>query len=42
MNVQTVRHVNMLNGVVVSESKSQKDELIIQGNDVDNVSQSGE
>ncbi|KAF7776010.1 hypothetical protein Agabi119p4_4403 [Agaricus bisporus var. burnettii] len=37
---KTVRHVNMLNGVIVSESKTQKDELILEGNDVDNVSQS--
>jgi len=35
-----VRHVNMLDGVVVSESKAQKDELILEGNDVHNVSQS--
>jgi large subunit ribosomal protein L9e len=31
----------MLNGVTVSESKAQKDELILVGNDIDNVSQSG-
>jgi len=31
----------MLPGVVVSESTSQKDELILEGNDIDNVSQSG-
>jgi large subunit ribosomal protein L9e len=37
---KTVRHVNMLDGVIVSESKAQKDELIIEGNDIDNVSQS--
>ncbi|KAJ3515457.1 hypothetical protein NLJ89_g1744 [Agrocybe chaxingu] len=37
---KTVRHVNMLAGVEVSESKTQKDELILEGNDVDNVSQS--
>jgi len=37
---KTVRHVKMLDGVTVSESKAQKDELIIQGNDVDMVSQS--
>ncbi|KAF9514131.1 hypothetical protein BS47DRAFT_1343459 [Hydnum rufescens UP504] len=35
-----VRHVNMLEGVTVSESKAQKDELIIEGNDIDKVSQS--
>jgi len=35
-----VRHVNMLDGVEVFESKAQKDELILEGNDVDNVSQS--
>jgi hypothetical protein len=31
----------MLEGVVVSESKNQKDELILEGNDIQNVSQSG-
>lgn len=31
----------MLNGVVVAESKAQKDELILEGNDIDMVSQSG-
>jgi large subunit ribosomal protein L9e len=31
----------MLNGVTVSESKTQKDELIIEGTDIENVSQSG-
>jgi len=35
-----VRNVAMLEGVVISESTSQKDELILQGNDVNNVSQS--
>jgi len=35
-----VRHVNMLEGVKISESKAQKDELILEGNDVDKVSQS--
>jgi len=35
-----VRHANMLDGVTVSESKNQKDELILEGNDIDNVSQS--
>jgi ribosomal protein L6P/L9E len=38
---QAVRHVKMLDGVIVSESKAQKDELILEGNDVENVSQSG-
>jgi len=37
---KTVRHVKMLNGVEISESKTQKDELILEGNDIDNVSQS--
>ena len=31
----------MLDGVTVSESKAQKDELIIEGSDIENVSQSG-
>jgi large subunit ribosomal protein L9e len=31
----------MLEGVTISESKAQKDELIIEGNDIQNVSQSG-
>jgi len=35
-----VRHVKMLEGVEVIESKAQKDELILEGNDIDNVSQS--
>jgi len=35
-----VRHVSMLNGVTISESKAQKDELILEGNDIDMVSQS--
>ena len=39
--VQTVRHVKMLDGVTVSESKAQKDELLLTGNDIENVSQSG-
>lgn len=38
---QTVRHVNMLEGVTIEESKAQKDELILRGNDIDHVSQSG-
>ncbi|KAG8906867.1 hypothetical protein FRB99_005927 [Tulasnella sp. 403] len=35
-----VRRVDMLDGVIISESTGQKDELILQGNDVNNVSQS--
>lgn len=31
----------MLDGVTIAESKTQKDELILEGNDVENVSQSG-
>ena len=30
----------MLEGVIISESKAQKDELVLEGNDVDKVSQS--
>ncbi|TEB35640.1 60S ribosomal protein L9 [Coprinellus micaceus] len=37
---KTVRHVNMLEGVTIEESKTQKDELVLRGNDIDNVSQS--
>ncbi|KJA30173.1 hypothetical protein HYPSUDRAFT_175440 [Hypholoma sublateritium FD-334 SS-4] len=37
---KTVRHVHMLSGVEVQESKAQKDELILEGNDIDMVSQS--
>ena len=40
-SLQLVRHVNMLDGVEVSESKAQKDELILEGNDIEHVSQSG-
>ena len=40
-SLQIVRHVKMLEGVDVIESKAQKDELILEGNDIDNVSQSG-
>jgi len=35
-----VRHVDMLEGVTISESKAQKDELILEGTDIENVSQS--
>jgi len=35
-----VRHVNMLDGVEIMESTAQKDELILEGNDIDHVSQS--
>ena len=31
----------MLDGVTVIESKAQKDEIILEGNDIQNVSQSG-
>jgi large subunit ribosomal protein L9e len=31
----------MLEGVTIEESKTQKDELVLRGNDIDNVSQSG-
>ncbi|EIN10423.1 60S ribosomal protein L9 [Punctularia strigosozonata HHB-11173 SS5] len=37
---KTVRNVAMLEGVEVAESKAQKDELILIGNDIQNVSQS--
>lgn len=40
-SLQIVRHVDMLEGVEVIESKAQKDELILEGNDIDYVSQSG-
>ena len=35
-----VRRVKMLDGVVLTESKAQKDEFILEGNDIENVSQS--
>ncbi|GAA5992832.1 hypothetical protein JCM10908_001360 [Rhodotorula pacifica] len=35
-----VRNVKMLEGVTISESKAQKDEIILEGNDVEMVSQS--
>jgi large subunit ribosomal protein L9e len=31
----------MLDGVTVAESKAQKDELVLEGADIENVSQSG-
>ena len=31
----------MLEGVTITESKAQKDELILEGTDIENVSQSG-
>ena len=31
----------MLDGVTIAESKAQKDELVLEGNDIENVSQSG-
>ncbi|CAK5275508.1 unnamed protein product [Mycena citricolor] len=37
---KTVRHVSMLEGVTIAESTDQKDELILEGNDIDMVSQS--
>lgn len=37
---KVVRRVPMLEGVTVAHSTEQKDELILQGNDVENVSQS--
>lgn len=38
---QAIRNVDMLEGVTIAESKAQKDELILEGNDIENVSQSG-
>ncbi|ORY78062.1 putative RPL9A-ribosomal protein L9.e [Leucosporidium creatinivorum] len=35
-----VRNVPMLEGVTIRESTAQKDEIILEGNDIDNVSQS--
>jgi len=37
---KAVRHVNMLSGVTITESAVQKDELVLEGNDIDMVSQS--
>ncbi|KAJ1569873.1 60S ribosomal protein L9 [Nowakowskiella sp. JEL0078] len=39
---KVVRRVPMLEGVTVTQSKDQKDELVLIGNDIQNVSQSGE
>ncbi|KLO14945.1 ribosomal protein L6 [Schizopora paradoxa] len=36
---KAVRHVEMLKGVTIQESKAQKDEFLIEGNDVQAVSQ---
>ena len=36
-----IRRVQMLEGVTVANSTAQKDELILVGNDIQNVSQSG-
>lgn len=37
-----IRRVNMLDGVTCTNSTKQKDEIIIEGNDVELVSRSGE
>lgn len=37
-----VRHIHMLEGVTVMKSDAQKDEIILEGNDVEKVSTSGE
>jgi large subunit ribosomal protein L9e len=37
---KATRQVDMLEGVTIAESKAQKDELILEGNDIENVSQS--
>lgn len=36
-----VRHIHMLEGVTVMKSEAQKDEIILEGNDVEKVSTSG-
>ena len=36
-----VRHIHMLDGVTVTKSEAQKDEIILEGNDVEKVSTSG-
>jgi large subunit ribosomal protein L9e len=38
---KVIRRVKMLDGVDIEISKNQKDELILTGNDLENVSQSG-
>lgn len=35
-----VRRIEMLDGVTITESKAQKDELVLEGTDIENVSQS--
>ncbi|PKI86047.1 hypothetical protein MVES1_000601 [Malassezia vespertilionis] len=35
-----VRNVQMLEGVTISEDKNQKDQVLVEGNDINNVSQS--
>ena len=37
-----IRKVKMMKGVTVVNSQAQKDELVLQGNDIEAVSQSGE
>ena len=37
-----VRHIHMLEGVTVAKSEAQKDEIILEGNDIEAVSTSGE
>jgi large subunit ribosomal protein L9e len=36
-----VRNISMLEGVTVARSEKQKDEIILTGNDIEKVSQSG-
>lgn len=36
-----IRKVKMMKGVTVINSQAQKDELVLQGNDIESVSQSG-
>lgn len=37
-----IRRVDMAKGVTIATSSKQKDEFVIEGNDVENVSQTGE